>query len=382
MSDAASPALIHSESGDPHGGMLLRNFWYVAAWSAELGRTPIGRIMLGDSVVLYRAEDGTAVALENRCPHRNLPLSNGRLTGGSLECGYHGMVFDRTGACTHIPGQTDVPKWARIRTYPALEKLGWVLVWMGDPKLADPASAPSFQVRLADPEWLTVSGYLHVKCGYRLIVDNLLDLSHLAYVHASSTGNRELAENANIAAETDGDRVRVTRWMTGVPAAPAFVEYAKYDGPIDRWQGSEFMPPGYVYVNSGTVRSSAALNGATGDGAGASPHVRMASQGEWGFVVYHALTPETARSTHQFWAVSLPSRFVAPERREVYERQMRTIPVEDLHVYEAQQRAIDLDPAARGDVNPGGMIAADEGLLAARRILRHLYGAERQSAAG
>jgi phenylpropionate dioxygenase-like ring-hydroxylating dioxygenase large terminal subunit len=361
--------------------MLLRNFWYVAAWSADLGRTPIARIMLGDSIVLYRAEDGTPVALENRCPHRNLPLSNGRLVGDALECGYHGMVFVRSGACTHIPGQTDVPKWARIRTYPSLERLGWVLVWMGDPALANPASAPSFQVRMADPDWLTVSGYLHVKCGYRLIVDNLLDLSHLAYVHASSTGNRELAENAKIAAETVGDRVRVTRWMTRVPAAPAFVEYAKYDGPIDRWQGSEFMPPGYVYVNSGTVRSDAARGGTTGDGTGAPPHVRMSSQGEWGFVVYHALTPETARTTHQFWAVSLPARFVAPERREIYEQQMRAIPVEDLLVYEAQQHAIDLDPSARGDVNPGGTIPADEGLIAARRILRRLYGAERLSPA-
>jgi vanillate O-demethylase monooxygenase subunit len=358
------------------GGLLLRNHWYVAAWSKDLGQALLPRVVLDDMIVLYRAKDGTSVALEDRCPHRNLPLSEGRRSEDSIECGYHGMVFDRAGGCTHIPGQSDVPGWARVRSYPTVERLGWVFVWMGDPARADAAAVPSFQVRLEDPEWLTVGGYLHVKCGYRLIVDNLLDLSHLAYVHASSTGNRELAENARIAAEVDGDRVRVTRWMTGVPAAPAFVDYAKYNGPIDRWQGSEFIAPGYVYVNSGTVRSGSSLAG-----AGAPPEVRMKSQGEWGFVVYHALTPETARTTHQFWAVSLPARFVPPERREIYERQMTEIPVEDLRVYEAQQAAIDLDPAARGDVNPGGTIPADEGLLAARRILRRLYGAEGHSSA-
>ena len=227
-------------------GMMLRNHWYVAAWSDEVGREPVGRVLLGDMIVLYRQEDGTPVALEDRCPHRNLPLSLGRLDGDDLECGYHGMVFGPDGSCRHLPGSDDVPDWACVRSYPVLERQGWVLVWMGDAGAADAAAAPDFAVRRDDPDWLTVSGYTYAKCGYRLVLDNLLDLSHLAYVHSSTTGNRALAEQAAIDCRVDGDRVEVTRWMENIEAAQAFVDYAGYGGAIDRWQASRFMPPSYI----------------------------------------------------------------------------------------------------------------------------------------
>ena len=102
--------------------MLLRNHWYVAAWSEDVGREPIARVMLGDAVVLYRTEDGRAVALENRCAHRNLPLSEGNLIGDVLQCGYHGLEFGIDGICSHVPGQDDVPDWARVKRYPVAEK--------------------------------------------------------------------------------------------------------------------------------------------------------------------------------------------------------------------------------------------------------------------
>ena len=357
-------------TADPRAdGLMLRDHWYVAAWSDEVGRAPLARILLGEMVMLYRRQDGAVVALENRCPHRNLPLSQGRLAGDEIECGYHGLVFGPDGRCTHMPGAETPPAWACVRRYPAIERQGWVMVWMGDPDRADPTSAPKFAVRRDDATWLTVSGYSHAKCGYRLVLDNLLDLSHLAYVHSSTTGNRELAEQAAIACEVAGDHVRVTRWMENIEAAPAFVDYAGYGGAIDRWQGSEFMPPSYIHVNSGTESV----------GAGAGPADRMNAQGRWGFVVYHGLTPETEKTTHQFWSVSLPAQWVDPEKHDEFIVQMKNIPAEDLAIYEAQQRAIDLDPdAVGGDANPHGTIPADEGLLAMRRILRRLYGEERR----
>ncbi|HEY7608964.1 MAG TPA: aromatic ring-hydroxylating dioxygenase subunit alpha [Alphaproteobacteria bacterium] len=351
---------------DVDDGLLLRNHWYVAAWADEVGRKPLARVMLGDYLVLFRTEAGKAVALENRCPHRNLPLSEGRLIGDTLECGYHGMVFDCSGACTHLPGVAAPPHWARVGAYPVVERRGWVMVWMGDPAKADESRAPDYHIRLGDPGWFAYKGHIEVKCGYRLILDNLLDLSHLAYVHSSTTGNRALAEEAAISAEVEGERVRVARWMSGIPPARAFVDYAGYDGNIDRWQVSEFMPPAYIYVNSGTAPA----------GRGVSPAERTTSQGLWGFVVYHALTPETARTTHQFWAVALEQRMVPESKRAVFERQMLNIPLEDVAVYEAQQRAIDLDPEAGGDVRPRGMIAADKGLFAMRRILQRLQAEE------
>ena len=349
---------------------IIRQAWYVAAWSDELGREPLGRVMLGEMIVLFRAEDGSVVALEDRCPHRNLPLSAGRRDGDRLECGYHGLVFDRHGVCVHVPGGAGpgdpIPDWARVRSYPTTERLGWVFVWMGDPERADETLVPDFQIRMLDPDWITHGGTIEAECGYRLILDNLLDLSHLAFVHASTTGNRALAESASIAASVEGDRVQATRWMSDIAPAQSFVEYAGYDGTIDRWQASAFTPPAYIYVNSGSCPA----------GEGPGPERWFDDQGLWGFVVYHALTPVTARTTRQFWAVSLPAEWVPAGRREVFEKQMRAIPLEDLAVYEGQQRAIDLAGGSGnpGDVDPRGTLEADEALLAMRRIIRRLSG--------
>ena len=351
--------------------MFLRNHWYVAAWSEDLGRETIARVLLGDSVVLFRGQDGTPVALENRCPHRNLPLSEGRLIDDGIECGYHGLVFDCRGVCTHVPGQQDVPDWARVRRYPVIERDRWVFIWMGDPELADEAAVPDYHARIADPDWFAVTGQALVKGGYRLVLDNLLDLSHLSYVHSSTTGNRAVAEAADLITEVEDDYVRVTRWMPSIPAAEAIAQHAGYDGPIDRWQVSTYLPPAYIDI----------CNGTTPAGQGVAQDARPQSQGDWGFIVHHAMTPETPTTTHQFWAVAGHRTTVRPDNEALFAEQMRMVVAEDLVVYEAQQRAIDLDPETRGaDVNPRGTIAADEPLLQMRRMIRRLHGKEHKAA--
>ncbi len=351
--------------------MFLRNHWYVAAWSEDLGRAMTGLVLLGESVVLFRKQDGTPVALENRCPHRNLPLSEGRLVEDSIECGYHGLVFDCQGACTHVPGQADVPGWARVRRYPVIERDRWVFIWMGDPERADPADVPDYHARIADPDWFSVTGQARVKGGYRLVLDNLLDLSHLSYVHSSTTGNRAVAESADLITETADEHVRVTRWMPAIAPASAFVQYAAYDGPIDRWQVSTWLPPAYIDICNGSTRA----------GDGLAQEERPRSQGHWGFIVHHAMTPETATTTHQFWAVASRRTMVPPDKQALFTEQMKMVIREDLAVYEAQQRAIDLDPETKGaDVNPRGTLPADEPLLQMRRTIRRLHGEEQKAA--
>ena len=351
--------------------MFVKNAWYVAAWSKDVGRELLGRILLGEYVVLYRREDGAPVALENRCPHRNLPLSEGRLTGDSIECGYHGLTFGCDGVCTHLPGSDEAPDWARVRRYPVAERHGWVFVWPGDPALADEASLPDFAHRNLDEDWVRVQGQTYVKAGYRLVLDNLLDLSHLTYVHGSTTGNRDLAEKADLATETGDDSVRVTRWMENIEPALAFRQYGDFAGNIDRWQVSRFIAPSYIDINNGAVDA----------GTGADAATRNADQGKWGFVVYHAMTPETETTTHQFWTVAGHRDKVPDDMRRLFSDQMHGVLKEDLDIYEAQQRAIDLDPSATGrDANPHGTIPADEGLLAMRRILRRRYGDEQKAA--
>lgn len=347
--------------------MFLRNRWYVAAWSHDVGTVPLARVMLGEPIVLYRTRDGAVIALEDRCPHRNLPLSAGRRIDDTIECGYHGLVFDHTGRCTHVPGQTEVPRWAAVRSYPVAERNRWVFVWFGDPAQADPALLPDHHVHLTDPSWRAVIGQSRPQCGYRLILDNLLDLSHLTYVHGSTTGNRALAEQATIDTEVEGDRVRVTRWMEDIPPAPAFQDYGGYDSNIDRWQVSLYMPPSYIYI----------VNGSDVAGRGLPAPDRYDRHGKWGFKVYHMLTPETAVTTHQFWAVAAHVDWVPPAKFDTFAQQMRDVIVEDLLIYEAQQRAIDLDAGAIDrDANPRGAIPADKGLLEMRRIIRRLHARE------
>src|SRR5215831_15600924 len=89
--------------------MFLRNYWYVAASDEEVGRKPLRRLILNEPVALFRLEDGTPVAFEDRCAHRHLPLSMGKLVGDRLQCHYHGLQYDRTGACVRIPGQELIP---------------------------------------------------------------------------------------------------------------------------------------------------------------------------------------------------------------------------------------------------------------------------------
>jgi phenylpropionate dioxygenase-like ring-hydroxylating dioxygenase large terminal subunit len=103
---------------------FLRESWYVAARAVEVTRQPLARTLLDEPVVLYRGEDGTAVALEDRCCHRHLPLSMGKLEGDRLRCGYHGLLFAPDGRCVEIPGQASATSgcgsgWAR-RSAPIL----------------------------------------------------------------------------------------------------------------------------------------------------------------------------------------------------------------------------------------------------------------------
>src|SRR5215471_7863914 len=165
--------------------MFLRNYWYVAAYDHEIGRRPLGRIILGEPIVFYRLEDGTPVALEDRCAHRHLPLSMGTLVGDVLQCHYHGLRYDKTGTCVRVPGQDTIPRSARVKSYPVVERYHWLWIWMGDPALADPDKITDFHW-FDDPNWGAKGEYLHVKGNWQLIVDNLLDLTHLA----SCTGPR------------------------------------------------------------------------------------------------------------------------------------------------------------------------------------------------
>jgi phenylpropionate dioxygenase-like ring-hydroxylating dioxygenase large terminal subunit len=169
---------------------FLMNSWYVAAWDYELADGKLlARTILEEPVVLYKGESGRVVALDNRCCHRGAKLSNGRMEGDDVRCMYHGLKFDPSGKCIQIPGQENIPPKLGVRSYPVVERDHLVWIWMGDADKANPGDILDFPC-LRDPRWKGIPGYLHYDANYLLIVDNLSDFAHLAFVHTRTLGAR------------------------------------------------------------------------------------------------------------------------------------------------------------------------------------------------
>ncbi len=327
---------------------FLKNSWYVAAWDREITRTPMPRTLLDEAVVFYRKENGTPVALEDRCCHRQLPLSMGRLEGDDLRCGYHGLLFDCSGSCIEIPGQATVPSQARVRSYPLKEKFGWVWIWMGDPAKADPSLIPNWWWA-EHPQWaFSRPDMIHVKCNYQLVSDNVLDVTHLAYVHASSIGASSITEFP-ASTEREERLVRLTRWIRDRPPPPLYKKAGGFPGNVDRWQIVEHEPPCFTVNFAGCQDAERKID----------------------LMALSAPTPETERTTHYFFGFVRNFGLKDVEIERLCGPEMVKVFREDIPVLEAQQRNLDLG-APRVD------IAVDAAPMAARRMLRSLI--ERESA--
>lgn len=337
--------------------MYLRNCWYVAAWDREITRVPFGRLILGEPVVFYRCADGTPVALEDRCCHRHLPLSMGQIEGDTLRCHYHGLRFAANGACVEIPGQDRVPSDARVCSYPLVERFNWIWIWMGDPARADPALIPNWW--WADhPDWACAKpDMIPVKCNYQLVNDNVLDVTHLVYVHASSIGNKSI-NDFPATTEQHGNLVRLTRWILDRPAPPIYQAAGKFKGNVDRWQIVEHVPPCF------TVNFAGCADAGTG-----APQGHRSSGIE--LMALSAPTPETERTTHYFFAFPRKFGLGDPALDRVFNVDFVNVFREDVAVLEAQQRMMELRPNA-----PAVSIRVDAAPLAARRLLGQMIAAE------
>ncbi len=344
--------------------MFIRNAWYVGAWDHEIGRTDLlRRQLLGDQVVMFRELDGTPVALEDRCCHRHAPLSKGVLVEDRIQCPYHGLQFNSAGDCVHIPGQAAIPPEARVRSYPTVERYHWIWIWMGDPALADPDLIEDFHWA-DDPDYRARGELLHLEGNYVLLVENLLDLSHLSFIHPTTLGTDAIADTA-MKSEREGDLVRVTRWiMDNTP--PPFFERAggfKPDDRIDRWQIITFTPPGFVRLDVG------------GAVAGSGAETGDRSQG---FTMrnLNAITPESETTTHYFWAQAHDFRTDEPWITNLLYENVHTAFLEDLDIIGAQQANVLTRPdAPRVDINHDG------GGIQARRVIERLVAEEQEAMA-
>jgi len=340
--------------------MWLRNCWYVIAWDHEIPQAGspglFTRTVLEEPVLVYRTEAGALVALEDRCCHRHAPLSKGRREGDCVRCGYHGLLFNAQGVCTEAPGIPIVPASARVRSYPVALRNKWVFVWMGDPALADTALLPN-NFSCEHPDWRNKPGYLHYDTPYLLICDNLLDFSHLSYVHEKTLGgSTQIAQAVAVIEKVPGPRadwpqigIKVTRHVPNVPAPPFYQRFRSFDSALDRWFIYEFLLPATLLMHSG----GRPVTDAPDDLRRA---VRLHS--------CQTLTPESATTTHYFFQQSHPSDQGDSTVAESIFQTLVAAFNEDRDMITAQHRNIQRNPRL-----PMLPLAMDSALLQFRRLL-------------
>lgn len=349
--------------------MFLKNCWYVAAWDHELidGKL-LTRTLLEEAVLLYKSESGTVVALQDRCCHRGVPLHLGRREGDCIRCMYHGLKFDASGKCVQIPGQEVIPPRLGVKSFPAVERDGLVWIWMGDPALADPSQIVDFPY-LRDPQWKGIPDYMHYDANWLLIVDNLSDFAHLAFVHTKTLGGSE--EYAYVTKPVAIERLprgfRVERWHLDA-APPPFhrkvLPAEEKDRHVDRRNIGHMQIPGIFFLET--------MFAPTANGAENVERQRSREYRNCQF-----MTPETRSSTHFFWTYL--NNFEGADTnisRSLHQSLIEGF-MEDKHLIEAQQKVLDGDPSFKMLA-----VAADAALSHFRWIFDKLVAQERAAENG
>jgi vanillate O-demethylase monooxygenase subunit len=331
----------------------LRNSWYVAAWAEEvIAGGLFHRTLLDQPLLLVHA-------LTDRCPHRFAPLHLGRVVGDRIQCGYHGLEFDAQGRCVHNPHVEGTPPASiRVASYPLVERHSLLWIWMGDAARADPAAIPDFSFQ--DPAHCFVGKrYLHARANYVLEIDNILDLSHIQYLHPTTLGSGDVSKGSYTAEAVD-DTVW-SRRTTHAEIMPEFMYRAcsiPVGTPSDRWVDVRWNAPANMALFAGALPTGVARR--PGDGVSQA----------------HIFTPETERTTHYWFSISFPRAMGAVGAR-LAEEQIDALKMpfetEDLPMLEAQQRSID---ALGGAAVKPLLFKVDAAAAHAHRILDRLLAEE------
>jgi len=340
----------------------LRNTWYQAGWSAELKAGELlHRRFLEEPVLLFRKTDGTAVAMLDRCPHRFAPLHMGKHLGDAVQCPYHGLQFSADGRCIANP-HGPVPGAARIKTFPVAERYSALWIWMGDPAKADPEAIVPFEFNTPE-HWHVGTGHLLINAHYELETDNILDLSHIEFLHPLFAS--EAVRAAKVQSIQDGDTVWCKRFITR-DSPPEFL-YRSFNIPpgelVDRWLDVRWNAPAMMVLHAGGVVS--------GKPRESGLEVRQA----------HVFTPESAHTTHYFYSISFPRALGeqgAQMARESVELLRGPFEQEDKPVVEAIAR--NMGDTSFWDAKPL-LLPIDGAAVLARRILAKKIEAEQTAGA-
>jgi vanillate O-demethylase monooxygenase subunit len=341
--------------------VFLRNSWTVVAQPHEVTRfKPLARTVMGERIVMFRDQGGTAVALQDRCPHRFAPLSVGRVVGDTIRCGYHGMTFDARGQCVGNPTQPaeKIPSNARVRAYPVVERHGLLWIWPGDPRAADPSSIPNFAM-FGDPAWSAGVSQLVVAANYLLLLDNLLDLSHINFVHGDVLGDPSVTEQPSIATEVHDRGLTEKRVNPSGPAVPAWravVADPWIADAVDFWMDMHWHAGSSLLLDVGVTPAGAPRE----DGRGIH--------------ALHCLLPESETTTRYFFGVAQNYRRDDTSIVSFWNQASTYAFLQDKAICEAVQSNM----GENWDVLRMSPVVnkADRAALIARRVLRRLIAAE------
>ncbi|OZF26056.1 aromatic ring-hydroxylating dioxygenase subunit alpha [Rhodococcus sp. 14-2483-1-2] len=346
---------------------IARNQWYVAAYSRDIGRELFSRTICEEPILFWRRKSGHISAMSDRCVHRRYPLSAApsRLEGDTVVCGYHGFTYGSDGSCVSVPGQARIPRTARLSTYQVYEQDSFVWVWIADsnyPTVGDPTRIPRAPW-MASPDYTVVSGMEPIACNYRLLVDNLMDLSHETYLHGGYIGTPEVAETP-ITTEVDEDRnvIYVSRHMDDAECPPFYSKSTGIETRISRWQDIEYTPPCLYLLHSRIAPLGAPLPEADGSDVHA-----------FHSEIVYAITPETESSTHDFWAVARDFAVGDDDVTAYLAESNRTVVMQDVVALDILQQALNTEKTGYQELS----INIDAGGLGARRLLQKLVDASR-----
>ncbi len=337
--------------------MFLKNAWYVVAWSSEITHELRQIRVLGKKICVYRTRAGEVVALEDACPHRKLPLSKGRMKGDDVECGYHGLTFDCVGQCVSAPGKGRIPSSAKVHSYPVHEKYELVWIWMGNPAMAEPSEI--FEIEhYDDPDWgINRGAAMEIRCNYLYMTDNLLDPTHVAWVHQSSFA-QDATKDTPLSVTKKDNGIVVHRWMMDVEPAPFYKKVVEFEGNCDRLQHYEVHYPSHALIKA--VFTPAGTGGPDGP-----LHART-------FIMdsYNFMTPTSETETRYYWFQLRNIRPDDAELSRMMSEDVRHAFEEDLAVLEEVQIGMDEKESPHID------LSIDGGQLRFRRQLEAMIAEE------
>ncbi|MBL4801904.1 MAG: aromatic ring-hydroxylating dioxygenase subunit alpha [Emcibacter sp.] len=334
---------------------FVKNAWYVAGWAPSEDVRLFSRTILGKSIVFFRKTNDQWSAIENVCPHRFAPLDKGKVVGDTLQCGYHGLRFDEHGICVHNPiGNGRIPKAAKVDSYPVIEKYKLIWVWTGDKEAADPAKIPDYSI-LEDEGWVhATGGYLHCNANYQLLIDNLLDLSHVAFLHPL-LGNEGMSGGKLDLQETD-TTIQSNFFMAEIDSPPFYAPRYKEGSKVDNWLNMKWHAPSSLLLDFGVTD------------VGKSRDVGL--QG----IATHILTPETDGTVHYFYSVGWPTEEDAAANVEQHhEMQGKIFSTEDKPMLEECQK--NMGTTDLWDLNPV-LLSGDAAAVRARRFIGRMLAQE------